>query len=120
VASNREKLLEALNRSMRNELQRYRNSASDPADHRSVGIDPRLIERAASKAKVSDLEIADLARIINDQIRESRREVLAHVARVVALLEVKFGERPENERARNFHRRISALESALRQMQGRR
>jgi hypothetical protein len=104
---------QALMRSMERELDFYRKRSAD-----SVSVDRRLIDRTMAQARVSDLGMDDLARVIHDQLQTQRRELLEHMARLVKLIEYKIeAKNPRDEvRFKNFHERLCSIEADLRRL----
>jgi hypothetical protein len=74
-----------------------------------------LVRKAGSQS-ISNLSIDDLAEVIADAVKSSERRVVEHLGRVVRLINMKADARDETARLKNFHHRLCAIESELRQM----
>jgi hypothetical protein len=74
-----------------------------------------LVRKAGSQS-ISNLSIDDLAEGIADAVKSSERRVVEHLGRVVRLINMKANARDETARLKNFHHRLCAIESELRQM----
>jgi hypothetical protein len=72
--------------------------------------------RKAGSQSISNLSIDDLAEVIADAVKSSERRVVEHLGRVVRLINMKANARDETARLKNFHHRLCAIESELRQM----
>jgi len=62
------------------------------------------------------LSVDDVATVVNDVLRKQKRDLLAHMQRMLALERAK-NSTPQNEtRFRNLHARLVAVESSIRQI----
>src|SRR5262245_41682348 len=68
-----------------------------------------VLDRVA-KASCADLRITDLAKILFDTIKDSERNLIGHVKRMLACLDLER----EKRRVFNIHRRLTQLESQMR------
>jgi hypothetical protein len=101
------------------ESQLARLRQAEQKQTRAVEIDRGILSRAASRASVADISISGLAEAIADALNAQRREILEHTHRLFKLAQAKalVGHDDERSRAidRNLHRRVTMLESELRQ-----
>jgi hypothetical protein len=65
---------------------------------------------------VTRLTVDDVADIVGDALRGQRKQILAHVGRLVRLQEVKAAAAPSDERFKNLHRRLLQVESEIRRL----
>jgi len=70
-----------------------------------------VLDRATQESCAS-LRIADLANVSSDTVKDSERNLIGHVKRMFALLDVD--RRREKKRMFNVHRRLTELESRVR------
>lgn len=62
------------------------------------------------------LSVDDVAAVVNDVLRKQKRDLLAHMQRMLALERAK-NSAPQNEiRFRKLHARLVAVESSIRQI----
>jgi chaperonin cofactor prefoldin len=61
-----------------------------------------------------DFDLDDIAKLVGDLLAEQKKEIVRHLERRVTLVETKLGGSSEEVRAVNLHRRLCAVESALR------
>jgi hypothetical protein len=66
----------------------------------------------AAQASCASLRIADLAKILFDAVKDSERNLIGHVKRTVASLDLER----EKGRVFNIHRRLTQLESQVRSL----
>jgi hypothetical protein len=74
--------------------------------------DSRRLDRAAMRMPVSDLSVGDLATVVAELLQDQRKEFLAHVTRLFKLVETR--QHLPDIRDKNFHARITQLESEIR------
>src|SRR5262245_58985144 len=67
------------------------------------------LDRAA-QVSCSSLRISDLAKILSDAFRDSERNLIGHVWRMITALDLER----EKRRVSNIHRRLTQLESQVR------
>ena len=75
----------------------------------------RKTDRIGSQS-ISHLSVDDLAEVLSTAIQTSEKRVFEHLGRVVRLINMKANARDETARLKNFHYRLCAIESELRQM----
>jgi hypothetical protein len=86
-----------------------------------------VFRRAGAALEIGRVEVAALhfaadakhktvAELIADAVKSSERRVVEHLGRVVRLINMKANARDETARLKNFHHRLCAIESELRQM----
>ena len=68
-----------------------------------------VLDRGA-QASCADLRITDLAKILSDAFKDSERNLVGHVKRTVASLDLER----EKRRVFTLHRRLTQLESQVR------
>jgi hypothetical protein len=102
-------------------------SADDHKEQLRRGM-ARLVraERASSTSldrysnrSASSLTLNDLAEVVAAVIEDEKRDLVAHMNRLFKLATIKSaaGDRDEGVRATNLHRRLCAVESAIRALQ---
>ena len=79
-----------------------------------IELNERAIDRAAARMSAADLSLNDLAEVVPDAIKSSERRILEHVRRMFKLIDVKSGDQHEKARISNIHRRLTQVESELR------
>lgn len=62
------------------------------------------------------LSIDDVAAVVGDALKNQRQQILGHVERKFELERVKNSAKSDDARAHNFHARLVAIESELRQL----
>jgi len=62
------------------------------------------------------LRLDDVAATCGEIIRKERKEILAHVNRLMKLVDLKAPMGRDDERYKNLHRRICQLESEVRRI----
>ena len=74
-----------------------------------------LLDRIGRRS--AGLTVDDVAAAVGDALKSQRRQIIANVARMLALERMK-NSAPENDtRFRNLHARLNAAESAIRILQ---
>jgi hypothetical protein len=63
------------------------------------------------------LTIDDIAAVCGDLLKAQRREILAHMHRLLRLEQAKANDPRSEERDKNVQRRLLALESAVRRLE---
>jgi len=91
---------------IRKALARQRAAVNSPAQ--------KAERAAAARMPASILSVTDIADTIGDVLATRDREILGHVGRMFKLIELR--QQPDDQRSRNLHARITALESELRQL----
>ena len=76
----------------------------------------KQLDRAALRNSAANLSLGDIAECIADAVKGSEKRMVEHVARAVKLVDAKHDRGHDETRLNNLHRRICALESALRRM----
>ena len=104
----------AIERALSHRLVADLRNPSGPLD-----IDRRVLDRVVSRTSVADLTIDGLAEVIAGALQAQRQELVAHIGRVfktLTLMNQHSSDPNARTRAKNFHRRITILESAVQQL----
>jgi len=87
----------------------YRNIEDALARQRGAENHQSTLDRAAQESCAS-LRIVDLAKVLFDTVKDSERNLIGHVKRMFATLDLER----EKRRAFNINRRLTQLESEVR------
>jgi hypothetical protein len=72
-----------------------------------------LLDRIGRRS--AGLSIDDIAAVVGDALKSQKRDLIAHMQRMIQLERVN--SKPNDTRARNLHARLTAAESAIRILQ---